>query len=162
MPNYWIEALKTYNKDKSQWCLPKRDTEEYKKVVEIMNKLKQKQTQNKVEKSKPEPQKIEKPKKETKPVTQQTKKETTTQQNKQTYTLLGINNKIKENDKIVRELKKENKMDEVKAIERKSNALFEIYRKMINKGVDEVNDINVFINKEFKGQQQKDLLKLLQ
>ena len=34
----WLDALKIYNKDHNgAWCIPKRDTPEYKAVVDIMN-----------------------------------------------------------------------------------------------------------------------------
>ncbi len=34
----WLDALKIYNKDHNgAWCIPKRDTPEYKTVVDIMN-----------------------------------------------------------------------------------------------------------------------------
>ena len=34
----WLQALKIFNKDhKGTWCIPKKDTPEYKTVVDIMN-----------------------------------------------------------------------------------------------------------------------------
>ena len=34
----WLQALKMFNKDhKGTWCIPKKDTPEYKTVVDIMN-----------------------------------------------------------------------------------------------------------------------------
>ena len=34
----WLDALRIYNKDHNgAWCIPKRDTPEYKTVVDIMN-----------------------------------------------------------------------------------------------------------------------------
>ena len=34
----WLDALEIYNKDHNgAWCIPKRDTPEYKTVVDIMN-----------------------------------------------------------------------------------------------------------------------------
>ena len=34
----WLDALKIYNKDyNGAWCIPKKDTPEYKTVVEIIN-----------------------------------------------------------------------------------------------------------------------------
>ena len=39
MPVY-IDALKEYNKSNDKWITPKKGTDDYKKVIEIMNKLK--------------------------------------------------------------------------------------------------------------------------
>lgn len=39
MVNKWIEALKIYNRNKGMWCLPKKGTKEYKKVMDIMNNM---------------------------------------------------------------------------------------------------------------------------
>ena len=34
----WLQALKVFNRDhKGTWCIPKKDTPEYKTVVDIMN-----------------------------------------------------------------------------------------------------------------------------
>ena len=34
----WLDALKVYNKDHNgAWCIPKKDTPEYKAVGDIMN-----------------------------------------------------------------------------------------------------------------------------
>ena len=32
----WIDALKKYNEGNSKWCIPKKNTSEHKKVVDIM------------------------------------------------------------------------------------------------------------------------------
>ena len=40
MPS-WIEALKTWNKGHSSWCIPRKDTPEYAEVRKIMNTGKQ-------------------------------------------------------------------------------------------------------------------------
>lgn len=40
MPNAWIEALKEYNASKGMWCLPKKGSEEYKEVMEIVARKK--------------------------------------------------------------------------------------------------------------------------
>lgn len=39
MPVY-IDALKQFNKSNDKWIIPKKGTDDYKKVIEIMNKLK--------------------------------------------------------------------------------------------------------------------------
>lgn len=39
MPVY-IDALKEFNKSNEKWIVPKKGTNDYKKVIEIMNKLK--------------------------------------------------------------------------------------------------------------------------
>lgn len=54
--NPWIDALKEYNKNKGQWCLPKKGSKEYDEVKKIMDRNK------KPKKSVIEPKK-EKPKK---------------------------------------------------------------------------------------------------
>ena len=38
------QALQVFNKDKSKFTIPKKDTEDYKKVVAIMNEIKTKTT----------------------------------------------------------------------------------------------------------------------
>ena len=40
MPS-WMQALKIWNKDHGQWCIPRKDTNEYKEVIKIMNTGKQ-------------------------------------------------------------------------------------------------------------------------
>lgn len=37
MSNKWIQALKDFNKDKGCWCVPKKNTEQYKQVLTIKN-----------------------------------------------------------------------------------------------------------------------------
>lgn len=37
MSNKWITALKQFNKDKNEWCVPKKGTDGYDKTVKIMN-----------------------------------------------------------------------------------------------------------------------------
>ena len=37
------QALQVFNKDKSKFTIPKKDTDDYKKVVAIMNEIKTKQ-----------------------------------------------------------------------------------------------------------------------
>ncbi len=36
MANEWIKALKKYNQGKSSWCIPKKGTTEYKKVMQTV------------------------------------------------------------------------------------------------------------------------------
>jgi hypothetical protein len=38
--NYWIEALKEFNKGKGSFCIVKRDTDEYKEVKQLMEEMK--------------------------------------------------------------------------------------------------------------------------
>ena len=38
-PNKWIQALKVYNKDNTKFCFPKKNTKDYFRVKEIMEKL---------------------------------------------------------------------------------------------------------------------------
>ena len=37
MANKWIDALKIFNKNKGEWCIPKKGRDEYKQVKKIMN-----------------------------------------------------------------------------------------------------------------------------
>ena len=37
MPNKWINALKIFNKNKCEWCVPKKGTKEYEQVKKNMN-----------------------------------------------------------------------------------------------------------------------------
>lgn len=39
MPNRWIEALKKFNeKNKTEWCIPRKGGKEYEEIKKIMNK----------------------------------------------------------------------------------------------------------------------------
>lgn len=38
MPNKWINALKEFNGNKSEWCIPKKGGKEYEEIKKIMNK----------------------------------------------------------------------------------------------------------------------------
>ena len=38
MANKWITALKSFNKDKPEWTVPKKGTKGYEQVKKIMNK----------------------------------------------------------------------------------------------------------------------------
>ena len=38
--NKWLRALKIFNKGRKKWIVPKKGTPEYKKVKQIMAKLK--------------------------------------------------------------------------------------------------------------------------
>lgn len=40
----FVDALKEYNKSETKWTIPKRGTEEYNKVMKIMNDLKKNKT----------------------------------------------------------------------------------------------------------------------
>lgn len=40
MSNKWITALKFFNKDKKEWCVPKKGTKGYDKTMKIMNSSK--------------------------------------------------------------------------------------------------------------------------
>jgi hypothetical protein len=42
MAKEWIQALKQLNKGKKSWCIPKKNSANYDKVVEIHKKLKAK------------------------------------------------------------------------------------------------------------------------
>lgn len=37
MPKTWIEALKEYNKDSDNWCIPKKGTKSFERIQRIMN-----------------------------------------------------------------------------------------------------------------------------
>ena len=37
MANKWITALKAFNRDKTEWCVPKKGTKGYEQVKKIMN-----------------------------------------------------------------------------------------------------------------------------
>lgn len=39
MVNNWIRALKKFNKNKDEWCIPKKGSKEYNEVKAIANKL---------------------------------------------------------------------------------------------------------------------------
>lgn len=43
----WIKALKVFNKDKNEWCVPKKGTEGYTKSINLMNEDKNKKNENK-------------------------------------------------------------------------------------------------------------------
>ena len=32
----WVDALKIFNKDRGSWCIPRKNTVEYKEVIDIM------------------------------------------------------------------------------------------------------------------------------
>lgn len=52
MVNYWLKALKEYNKDnKNEWCVPKKGSIDYQKVQEKAEIMKR-ANQNKKQKSK--------------------------------------------------------------------------------------------------------------
>ena len=52
MPNYWIRALKDFNKNnKDEWCIPRKGSEAYNKLQEKADIYKR-SNQNKKEKSK--------------------------------------------------------------------------------------------------------------
>ena len=50
--NYWMDALKEYNKGMSQWCIPRKGTDEYAIVAEIMFRMKREKTAKKEPKKK--------------------------------------------------------------------------------------------------------------
>jgi len=47
MPNKWVQALKEYNKGKSEWCIPKKGGKEYQDIKKIMNGETNEQNKNK-------------------------------------------------------------------------------------------------------------------
>ena len=52
----FVEALKEFNKSETKWTIPKKNTEEYNKVMKIMNDIKKnKTTEPKQPKPKKEP-----------------------------------------------------------------------------------------------------------
>ncbi len=52
MPNYWFKALKDFNKNnKEEWCIPRKNTEDYLKVQEKADIYKR-TNQNKKQKTK--------------------------------------------------------------------------------------------------------------
>ena len=40
MVNYWIAALKEFNKNKPSWCMPRKGTSDHKEMIKIMASLK--------------------------------------------------------------------------------------------------------------------------
>lgn len=46
--NFWLEALKVWNKKNKRYTIPKKGTKEHAEVVKLMDKMK-----NKAKKSKP-------------------------------------------------------------------------------------------------------------
>ncbi len=38
-PNKWIKALQIYNRNSDEWCIPRKDTEEYTVIKRIMDRM---------------------------------------------------------------------------------------------------------------------------
>lgn len=73
----FIDALKEYNKTETKWTVPKKGTDDYKKVIEIMNKIKMNAPKAEPKAKAPKKAKVPKKAREPKPKVPPLKTDTT-------------------------------------------------------------------------------------